>query len=179
MSRDYVMQVHSGPTAVYDPPQYLKAYDLDVNAPNYPTGVAELTPHKHEALSFMTAGDVLATWRAASTAVPTRPDGRPNRPLTVYSITPEPRESAQPPTAAPATPTAAVPGLPSEGLSETPTPYAVRCHCVNGDLVYMTFGAYMRQMARPNSFWICPRCGCDARWDDANYESRSNTEDAE
>lgn len=59
--------------------------------------------------------------------------------------------------------------------SAEPTPYAVRCYqCEpSGDhLVYMTYECYMRQMMRPDSFWVCPRCGEDARWDDDNYEAR-------
>jgi len=49
-------------------------------------GDARLTADLDDALQFPTAEAALAFWRQASTTRPTRPDGKPNRPLTAFSI---------------------------------------------------------------------------------------------
>ena len=48
-------------------------------------------------------------------------------------------------------------------------PYAgVSCR-LHGD-VDIDKAEYMRQMARPNSLWKCPKCGANAQFNDNRYE---------
>ena len=42
-----------------------------------------------KAKKFATFTDAMECWTAQSTVVPFRPDGKPNRPMTAYSVTPE------------------------------------------------------------------------------------------
>ena len=49
-----------------------------------------------------------------------------------------------------------------------PTPYATDCY--DCGLVYMTQEWYRAQMSRPDSEWICARCGETAEWDDETHE---------
>jgi hypothetical protein len=42
-----------------------------------------------KAKKFATFMDAMECWKAQSTVVPFRPDGKPNRPMTAYSVTPE------------------------------------------------------------------------------------------
>lgn len=44
------------------------------------------TPHVGAALTFPTGVEAWACWRQQSTRWPHRPDGRPNRPLTAFTI---------------------------------------------------------------------------------------------
>ena len=65
---------------------YLEAYDVDAFGGR---GHSALTTDPTKALMFADPGDVLQAWREQSTVRPLRPDGKPNRPLTSYTITPE------------------------------------------------------------------------------------------
>jgi hypothetical protein len=47
------------------------------------------TPDLNRAQRFATFEDAMQCWKAQSTVVPFRPDGKPNRPMTAYSVTPE------------------------------------------------------------------------------------------
>lgn len=49
-------------------------------------GYVEFTDSPSEALSFATAGEALTFWKTQSKTVPLRPDGKPNRPMTAYTI---------------------------------------------------------------------------------------------
>lgn len=71
--------------------QYLKTFDPDVHAPDqpYPTGRAEWTDKTDEALVFANHTDALLLWKTQATVTPLRPDGRPNRPLTAFTVTVE------------------------------------------------------------------------------------------
>ena len=64
---------------------YLKSYDVDAYAG---IGTAELTWDIDQALLWDSPGELLETWRTRSSVRPTRGDGRPNRPLTSYTISP-------------------------------------------------------------------------------------------
>lgn len=66
--------------------QYLASYDADAGPHVYPTGTLTATPHKSDALRFASAVEAFALWRSTSTRTPVRPDGRPNRPLTAWTI---------------------------------------------------------------------------------------------
>jgi len=47
------------------------------------------TPDFSKAKKFATFMDAMECWKAQSTVVPFRPDGKPNRPMTAYSVSPE------------------------------------------------------------------------------------------
>lgn len=55
------------------------------------------------------------------------------------------------------------------GESPTPTAYAVNCD--QHGKVFLTAEEYDRQMSKPDSLWICPRCRMPASFDDATYEA--------
>lgn len=65
---------------------YLKSYDAEAHDGR---GSAIFTPHVEEALKFDSAVDALECWRTQSKTRPLRDDGKPNRPLTAFNITPE------------------------------------------------------------------------------------------
>jgi hypothetical protein len=62
---------------------YVKAYD-----PDFRWGRGEIvgTKDKDEALKFETLQGALTEYRRTSKVRPLRPDGKPNRPLTAYTI---------------------------------------------------------------------------------------------
>jgi hypothetical protein len=62
---------------------YLMEYDVEAFDG---AGMARWTGDPAKALQFDNAGDVHRTWTQQSTTTPTRDDGRPNRPLTAYTI---------------------------------------------------------------------------------------------
>jgi hypothetical protein len=51
-------------------------------------GVIKRTQDRAEAKRFASFSDVIECWKTQSTVRPLRPDGKPNRPLTAYSIEP-------------------------------------------------------------------------------------------
>ena len=67
---------------------YLKAFDPDFHPdPTSPwTGLAEWTDDLAEALYFEDAGAAMDLWRTQSNVVPIRPDGKPNRPLSRFTV---------------------------------------------------------------------------------------------
>lgn len=66
---------------------FLKRYDPNAREGR---GEADWTDDPAKALTFDDAGEALACWNQQSTAMPTRPwDGKPNRPLTAYTISVE------------------------------------------------------------------------------------------
>lgn len=73
-------------------PAYLKSFDPDVQGPDkpYPTGDLTVTLNPAHARRFETKGECFALWKLQSTVCPLRPDGRPNRPLSAYTISIEP-----------------------------------------------------------------------------------------
>jgi hypothetical protein len=62
---------------------YLVWYDVDANEGR---GDAGFSPDKDKALRFPDAFKALQVWKMQSTVRPLREDGKPNRPLTAYSI---------------------------------------------------------------------------------------------
>jgi hypothetical protein len=67
---------------------YLKEFDPDVHAPGqpYPSGHVATTWHEDEALKFADHMAAMMFYSTVSRASPKRPDGRPNRPLTYYTV---------------------------------------------------------------------------------------------
>lgn len=62
---------------------YLKAADVDAFDGR---GSAEFTTNPAEAMTFPDMATAFAYWRRTSTVRPRRPDGKPNRPLTAYTV---------------------------------------------------------------------------------------------
>jgi hypothetical protein len=79
-----VIRVHVqgqlGPPAV---PSWVKSCDVDA-MDGY--GLAQLTTNRDEALTFDDFTEAMMFWRRQSTVRPIRGDGKPNRPLTAYTI---------------------------------------------------------------------------------------------
>lgn len=72
--------------------EYLKSFDPNRHAPArpYPTGHAEFTSDPENVLLFATVEDAIDFYHQQSAAVPIRPDGSPNRPLTAFPMDVEP-----------------------------------------------------------------------------------------
>ena len=49
-------------------------------------GMLTLTPHRHAAKRYSSKADAMAQWMAVSRTHPTRPDGKPNRPMSAFSV---------------------------------------------------------------------------------------------
>ena len=71
-------------TVQYGP--YLQSSNPDAN---WGRGHETWTDDVSEAKRFATFGDAMDCWKAQSTVRPFRNDGRPNRPLTAYSVEPQ------------------------------------------------------------------------------------------
>jgi hypothetical protein len=82
----YIMVIHGTDYDSYDPPKFLKRYDLEF-AKGF--GMAELTNNRAEAMRFDDLDALLNTWKQIPESRPLREDGRPNRPLTAYAVSPE------------------------------------------------------------------------------------------
>ena len=75
----------ANPVADPDPPagKYLVSYDPEALGGR---GSARWTDDPAKALVFADPGDALDCWQQVPRNCPERPDGRPNRPLTAYTI---------------------------------------------------------------------------------------------
>lgn len=63
--------------------QYLRSWDVDAFDGR---GRADFTADPAKAHCFESFAAAVAVWNRQSTIRPTRPDGRPNKPLTAYSV---------------------------------------------------------------------------------------------
>lgn len=72
--------------------QYLKSYDPEAHDGR---GWAEWTVDLDEARRFDSSIEIFECWKQVPKARPVRDDGRPNRPLTAFSITPLTVEQAE------------------------------------------------------------------------------------
>jgi hypothetical protein len=81
----------------YETDEFLESFDPDVHAPGvpFPTGYAVWTDDIKKAMIFGNAGEAIAFFRTRSTVTPFRPDGRPNCPLTVFSVSFDTLQDAQ------------------------------------------------------------------------------------
>ena len=71
--------------------KYLKSYDPDAGHDEGGAhGHALWTDYPGRAMAFTDLGAAVDTWRMTSTCCPVRDDGKPNRPLTAYSVQFEP-----------------------------------------------------------------------------------------
>jgi len=73
------------------PGKYLEWSDPDADGGN---GAERWTGDVSKAMRFDTFEAAHACWTAQSKKFPTRPDGRPNRPMTAYSVAIERKEDA-------------------------------------------------------------------------------------
>lgn len=71
---------------------WLKSWDPDGGLDR--GGRAEWTVNPRRALVFPSAREGFEAWRAVPRARPIRPDGKPNRPLTAYTVTFDPAPAA-------------------------------------------------------------------------------------
>lgn len=76
------LKVIGSPFALYKNPMWVKSY-ADTPCGR---GRVVLTSHEAEALQFTDVTEALAFWRQRSRSMPMRPDGKPNRPITAYSV---------------------------------------------------------------------------------------------
>lgn len=67
-------------------PVYLESYDVNAHGGR---GSVAMTVDGSKALIWPDIADVLAAWKEQSTVLPLRPDGKPNRPLSAFTIEPE------------------------------------------------------------------------------------------
>lgn len=63
--------------------QWLKSYDPDGMGGR---GHAVWTADPSEAMTFLDVGAAVKCWQQQSEKAPTRDDGRPNKPLTAYTV---------------------------------------------------------------------------------------------
>jgi hypothetical protein len=63
--------------------KYVKSFDPDAHQGR---GAVTAVPKPEDALQFATTIEALELWKRVSTKHPLRPDGKPNRPLTAYSV---------------------------------------------------------------------------------------------
>lgn len=85
----WVMEIGAGIMVGGTKPQYLKSFDPEKNAPSYPCGEAIATYDINEAMKFPSMIAVWEFWKTESKLRPLRPDGKPNRPLTAFNISPQ------------------------------------------------------------------------------------------
>lgn len=64
---------------------YLRAFDVDAYDG---LGEAEITLALHQALRWRTPREALDAWQKQSTVRPYRGDGKPNKPLSAYTVSP-------------------------------------------------------------------------------------------
>jgi hypothetical protein len=62
---------------------YLESFDHDANDGR---GEGTYTPDPDHALRFANAAAAMQYWKRVSTVRPIRPDGKPNRPLTAFTV---------------------------------------------------------------------------------------------
>lgn len=74
-------------------PTFIQAFDLDFMDG---IGKAVLTEDVGQALTFPDLPALMNAWRATSAVRPVRPDGKPNRPLTAFTIEPVNLDSRRP-----------------------------------------------------------------------------------
>lgn len=64
-------------------PRYLSAFDPEAHEGR---GLVTFTTNPNEAIRYETTTAALEAWRSESRTVPLRPDGKPNRPMTAFTI---------------------------------------------------------------------------------------------
>jgi hypothetical protein len=75
--------------AQIDPPEWVVAFEPDssqTDPPTYPTGTTDSDPDPGKAKRFLSFAEAAEFWKTQSKTVPYRPDGKPNRPLTAFTV---------------------------------------------------------------------------------------------
>jgi hypothetical protein len=87
----YLLRILGRGTDIWGPDDrlWLKGYDPEAMQG---VGRADLTSDPDEAVKFKTAGEAMKLWATQSKLRPLRPDGKPNRPLTAYTVEVEKEE---------------------------------------------------------------------------------------
>jgi hypothetical protein len=80
-----VERADQGPTAAGG--CFVKSMDFDAHEGR---GDLVVTTRRGDAKEFPDAREAMVYWQTISEAVPLRPDGKPNRPLTAYTVSIEP-----------------------------------------------------------------------------------------
>lgn len=62
---------------------YLKSYDIEAHDGR---GSADLTSNKNKAVRFVSLNHAVGVWNTQSKIRPLRPDGKPNKPLTAFTV---------------------------------------------------------------------------------------------
>ncbi len=79
----YAIRLISDALHAFDEPVWLRSLDVDAHDGR---GDVKLTHDKARALRFASITAAGECWKRQSTVQPLRPDGKPNRPLTAYTI---------------------------------------------------------------------------------------------
>jgi hypothetical protein len=88
---EYVIQIYAladgGPSE--EEGSFIREFIPDTDA--WGRGTLLVTDNQNEALTFASTGEAWEYWKQQSKRVPTRPDGKPNRPLTAYTVSIHPK----------------------------------------------------------------------------------------
>lgn len=79
----YIMVIRGTAFELYAKPKYLEKYDPDGNNGR---GYILITDDISEAKRFESAHEAMMAWKKQSTVDPIRPDGKPNRPLSSFTV---------------------------------------------------------------------------------------------
>jgi hypothetical protein len=79
-----LMRIAGTPHSLWEGDCYLASYDVDTDGLGIPS--ITFTSERSKAMTWATAAEAMECWRQQSKVTPLRPDGRPNRPLTAFSI---------------------------------------------------------------------------------------------
>ena len=89
MATIQIISLANGGSTPYDG-EYVREYDPARNGIDkhgyLMTAHLVTTPNRDEAMQFAHARDALDCWRQTDPRQPKRPDGRPNRPLTSFTV---------------------------------------------------------------------------------------------
>ena len=86
MARDYVIQIlqNAAGFASEEDGAYIREFTPDTDALG--RGTLTVTRRVEDALGFPSHAEAWKFWMQQSRRVPRRPDGKPNRPLTAYTV---------------------------------------------------------------------------------------------
>lgn len=80
----YLIRLVDDLTHTFDEPTWLRSLDVDAHDGR---GDVRITHDPTKAMRFASIMSASQCWQRQSTVRPLRPDGKPNRPLTAYTIT--------------------------------------------------------------------------------------------
>lgn len=83
-----ILRVHGSASSgwVPDEPTWLETFDIDFYDG---LGRVRMTTDRWRAYRFPDFGAAMGAWKTQSLVRPLRPDGKPNRPLTAFTVEPE------------------------------------------------------------------------------------------